>query len=933
MTSHPAVKEFATSSSYSTMTKRRNSTTTHAATSIPTKLRPTSLCINQPMNNVTLTQPSASSQPGDTHGMVSDGEKQQKSSRKNTFSWSSTSSTFSTSSSSTLSSVSTPITTITTATLLATVEGLSSAPHLPILDVEDHDDDDDSDTALKNGMDEHEYHEQRHQRRWRRLVASNLSRAASNGDNTNVQQILTDERLRPFLNIDTPDDEHNGSTALIYAACFGHLDVVRTLLSAGANIDIQDKSGWTALMWASSNNHSGVVKLLLEHGASSTAVSARGRTVFDLVDTDNSNLTHIFSNGDTICSELAIVSQRQKRGRRRSSVSALPNLDFYYQSTEDGYQDFLANEPERQRRLMASMNEELETQDEEDDNDPCPWEKADAKPAGIDNEEEIEFAAYEACMHSIDKFDWDQCLPHQMFVFDEKDLPHILDTAISELQLPMKSQQETLVPANILFLSARFCHHFSTRELLCELLTSAVDRITDVVKCSNHDIQTLAFWMTNLSQLLYYLKRDVGLVVATAEHQLAISELISEIYMMLVIDFQKRIDKILEMAMLEYEAFDGFGQVHFANDWQRFFRRGRSRKSMVQSNAMETIACQRPQDQQRSISPQSIASLLSSSLYVLQSYEVHPVIIMQAIAQCFHFLSCEMFNRILTNKNYLCRSKAIQIRMNLTTIEEWVHENKLPSNLLTYLNPLIQLLQLLQCVSQLDDLMAFIDTTKAFDLLNPLQIKRCVLHYRYEVDEARLPEEIEKYTMQIAKDTIRASKVKGGFSTDGPKSPCRSRRVSTMSLGRGTARSRPNSVSSLGSLLLANMVGREKRLSLQSESELSAATAEDMDDSPDEESTREWIVEKRDSRYLLPFTLPTTNTMFAYTWPKPNETMVTTTDSVSLIAESIYQEAKQKLGAQREKSVREQSLVPTIPEDWMDRLDNQHQKERKAIDI
>lgn len=155
--------------------------------------------------------------------------------RKNVYSWSSTSSCFSTSS--TFSSISTPVTTITTATLLAT------DPHdylLP-LDFTTEEEDDEEEEEEDEDKDDEERQHRLHQRQWRRRVSRSLSRAASNGDVAMVHRILTDEWVRPFLDLDAPDDEQDGTTPLIYAACFGKSDVVRMLLEAGAGVDVQDK--------------------------------------------------------------------------------------------------------------------------------------------------------------------------------------------------------------------------------------------------------------------------------------------------------------------------------------------------------------------------------------------------------------------------------------------------------------------------------------------------------------------------------------------------------------------------------------------------------------------------------------------------------------------------------------------------------------------
>ena len=50
----------------------------------------------------------------------------------------------------------------------------------------------------------------------------------------------------------------------------GHLETVKSLLSAGSDPNLQLHhllDGWTAIMWASARGHSQVVRVLLENGA------------------------------------------------------------------------------------------------------------------------------------------------------------------------------------------------------------------------------------------------------------------------------------------------------------------------------------------------------------------------------------------------------------------------------------------------------------------------------------------------------------------------------------------------------------------------------------------------------------------------------------------------------------------------------------------
>jgi ankyrin repeat protein len=56
-------------------------------------------------------------------------------------------------------------------------------------------------------------------------------------------------------------------TALGGAAYHGHVEVVKYLLSKGAEVDTRIVDNWTALGWAASNGHVKVCKVLLEAGA------------------------------------------------------------------------------------------------------------------------------------------------------------------------------------------------------------------------------------------------------------------------------------------------------------------------------------------------------------------------------------------------------------------------------------------------------------------------------------------------------------------------------------------------------------------------------------------------------------------------------------------------------------------------------------------
>ena len=116
-----------------------------------------------------------------------------------------------------------------------------------------------------------------------------FSRAASNGDLQRIVDLL--DNFRDWVDLEYHEDD--GTTPLIYAACFGHTAVTFMLLDAGALIDARDRSGWTALVWATNNKHEHMVRLLLEHGASTKATTTKGRTIADFLRHDPNDTTKI----------------------------------------------------------------------------------------------------------------------------------------------------------------------------------------------------------------------------------------------------------------------------------------------------------------------------------------------------------------------------------------------------------------------------------------------------------------------------------------------------------------------------------------------------------------------------------------------------------------------------------------------------------------
>src|SRR5882757_9645926 len=80
--------------------------------------------------------------------------------------------------------------------------------------------------------------------------------------------------LRGGADANTRDSR--GDTPLMYAAVAGSVDMMRQLMTAGADVNASNNFNSTALMWCSNNLEK--VRLLLDKGADVNTRSKQGRT-------------------------------------------------------------------------------------------------------------------------------------------------------------------------------------------------------------------------------------------------------------------------------------------------------------------------------------------------------------------------------------------------------------------------------------------------------------------------------------------------------------------------------------------------------------------------------------------------------------------------------------------------------------------------------
>lgn len=326
------------------------------------------------------------------------------------------------------------------------------------------------------------------------------------------QSELSDQAPRKWVDLEAIDEE--GNTALGLCVALGHAEAVRVLVEGGVRVTQPDQgeflrfhftklivsllthtmlvAGWTPLHWAVQNNDIPIASYLLNHRASPLIASHKGLTPRDLVKIGNEGI----AMREVLKSawEAAVERERARlremdcdgegsekgKGReegngsggvsrpssRLSIASSIAGSTWMEQKDKVEEQE---REKDMRKRLILAMdsarNLEIdvevlglaETRNSLEDDD------EDEESEGIQN-----------------PFVWDRCLPDQMIVFTLDDLPTLFDIIITTIK-PTRKRKYRVIPANVLFLCARFAYHWGTPELLEELVIGAMERIEAAV--------------------------------------------------------------------------------------------------------------------------------------------------------------------------------------------------------------------------------------------------------------------------------------------------------------------------------------------------------------------------------------------------------------------------------------------------------------------
>ncbi|XP_068107476.1 unconventional myosin-Vb isoform X2 [Hyperolius riggenbachi] len=281
-----------------------------------------------------------------------------------------------------------------------------------------------------------------------------------------------------------------------------------------------------------------------------------------------------------------------------------------------------------------------------------------------------------------------------MLEYYKEDEPLLIRNLILDLKLDLISATVPCLPAYILFMCIRHADYINDDQKVHSLLTSTINGIKKQLKKHNDDFQITSFWLANSSRLLHCLKQysgDEGFMTSNTakqnehclrnfdltEYRQVLSDLSIQIYQQLIKIAESLLQPMIVSAMLETESIQGLSGVKPTG-----YRKRSS--SMVDGG-------------DNSYSLEAIIRQLNAFNTIMRDHGLDPEIIQQVLKQLFYMINAVSLNNLLLRKDMCSWSTGMQLRYNISQLEEWLRGKNLHiSGAAQTMEPLIQAAQLLQ---------------------------------------------------------------------------------------------------------------------------------------------------------------------------------------------------------------------------------------------
>ncbi|XP_048829296.1 unconventional myosin-Va-like isoform X2 [Brienomyrus brachyistius] len=255
------------------------------------------------------------------------------------------------------------------------------------------------------------------------------------------------------------------------------------------------------------------------------------------------------------------------------------------------------------------------------------------------------------------------------------------------------------LPAYILFMCLRHSDYINDDQKVRSLLTSTISSIKKILKKRGDDFETISFWLSNTCRFLHCLKQYSGeesfmkrntprqnehclTNFDLAEYRQVLSDLAIQIYQQLIRCMETILQPMIVSGMLEHETIQGVSGVKPTGL--------RKRTSSVVDEGTNTL--------------DSILRQMTVFYSALCLHGTDAELIKQVFRQLFYIIGAVTLNNLLLRKDMCSWSKGMQIRYNVSQLEEWLREKNLVTcGAREMLEPLVQAAQLLQVKKKTDE--------------------------------------------------------------------------------------------------------------------------------------------------------------------------------------------------------------------------------------
>ncbi|XP_028813648.1 unconventional myosin-Vc isoform X2 [Denticeps clupeoides] len=278
--------------------------------------------------------------------------------------------------------------------------------------------------------------------------------------------------------------------------------------------------------------------------------------------------------------------------------------------------------------------------------------------------------------------------------------------------------------AYLLFMCIRHADYLNDEVKLKSLMHGIIAGVKKVIMNHQEDFEVLSFWLSNTHHLLNCLKQYSGEEefmkhnsprqnknclqnFDLSEHRQIFSDLAIKIYNQFITCLEKNFTPMIVPGILEHESLQGISSMKPTG-----FRKRSN--SVYEDMEVYTIS--------------SITEQLTGFHSTMSQHGMDPELIRQVIRQQFYLVGAVTLNSILLRKDTCSCRKGMQIRCNISYLEEWLKEQGLQgSSAMDTLKPLTQAAWLLQVNKTTDeDAMEIKDKCTE---LSPVQIVKILNSY------------------------------------------------------------------------------------------------------------------------------------------------------------------------------------------------------------